>query len=58
MSVAETAEALGVQRAVIDAAIHSRELKTYTAPSGIHRPRIMVRDLEKWITKYWRPSHA
>lgn len=57
LSVEQTAEALGVNRSVIDRAVHSRELKTYTAPTGIHRPRIIVRDLEKWIKKYWRASH-
>jgi hypothetical protein len=57
MSVAETAEALGLQRSVLDIAIHSGELTTYTAPTGIRRPKILVRDLEKWIRKHWESSN-
>jgi hypothetical protein len=49
LSREDCARALGgVSIRVIDAAITAGELPCYTALRGLKKPRVLVRDLEKW----------
>jgi hypothetical protein len=54
LSRQDCARALGdISIRVIDAAIRNKELPCYTSPRGLKKPRVLIRDLEKWVRETW-----
>jgi excisionase family DNA binding protein len=54
LSVGDAARCLGVARKTIETALRNDELKCYAPPSGLVRPRILVADIHRWVTQYWK----